>query len=55
MYYPYSENKGAEQFRGSASLFSHMQKAGFLTTRLILSWTTETPRTTQFFKGSGYW
>ena len=39
-YYPYSENKGADQLRGyreadSASLFSHMEKAGFLTTRLI--------------------
>ena len=30
LYYSYSENKGAD-----ASLFSHMQKAGFLTTRLI--------------------
>ena len=33
MYYPCSENKG------SASLFSHMQKAGFLTTRLICNLT----------------
>ena len=30
LYYPYSENKGADH----ASLFSHMQKSGFLTTRL---------------------
>ena len=30
MYYPCSENKA------SASLFSHMQKAGFLITRLVL-------------------
>ena len=40
MYYPCSENKDADQLRGyreadSASLFSHMQKSGFLTTRLI--------------------
>ena len=40
-YYPYSENKGADQLRGYREadmrlLFSHMQKAGFLTTRLIL-------------------
>ena len=40
-YYPCSENKGADQLGGyreadrSASLFSHMQKASFLTTRLI--------------------
>ena len=27
-------NKGADQLRGSASLFSHVQKAGFLTSRL---------------------
>ena len=34
-----AKKKGADQLRGnrsrSASLFSHMQKAGFLTTRLI--------------------
>ena len=34
LYYPSSENKGADQLRGS--LFSHMQKTGFLTTRLKL-------------------
>ena len=41
LYYPCSENKGADQLRGyrEADLrlcFSHMQKVGFLTTRLIL-------------------
>ena len=30
LYYPCSENKGADQ-----SLFSHMQNVGFLMTRLI--------------------
>ena len=35
-YYPYSESQCADQLRSwSASLFSHMQKAGFLITRLI--------------------
>ena len=41
-HFPCSENKGADQLRGyflprswSTPLFSHMQKAGFLTTRLI--------------------
>ena len=36
-----SENKGADQLRGNREadlhLFSHIQKAGFLMTRLILS------------------
>ena len=41
MYYPCSENRGADQLRGYREadlrfLFSHMQKAGFLMTRLIL-------------------
>ena len=41
LYYPCSENKGADQLRGyreadSAPLFSHMQIVGFLTRRLIL-------------------
>ena len=31
MYYPCSENKGADQLRGSASLFSPMQIVGFPT------------------------
>ena len=38
LYSPCSENKGADQFRGyrEADLrLSHMQKSGFLTTRLI--------------------
>ena len=39
LYSPFSENKGADQFRGyreaDLRLFSHMQKSGFLTTRLI--------------------
>ena len=40
MYYLCSENKGADLLRGYREavlrlLFSHMQKAGFLTTRLI--------------------
>ena len=40
MYYPSSENKGADQLRGyceadSASLFSPMQIVGFPTRRLI--------------------
>ena len=41
MYYPCSENKGADQLRGyreadlRASLFSHMQIVGFLMRRLI--------------------
>ena len=38
LYYPHSENKGAHQLRGDREadlrLFSHMQKAVFLTTRL---------------------
>ena len=34
MYYLCSETKALISF-GSASLFSHMQKAGFLTTRLM--------------------
>ena len=40
LYYPCSENKGADQLRGYYReadlrfLFSHMQKSGFLTTRL---------------------
>ena len=37
MYYLCSENKGADQW--SASLFSHMRNAGFLTTRLKRFWT----------------
>ena len=42
LYYPYSENKGADQLCSYCPadlrlcLFSHMQKAGFLITRLIL-------------------
>ena len=32
--FPCSENKGADQLRGSASSFSHMQNVGFLMTRL---------------------
>ena len=40
MYYPCSENKGADQLRGYREaelrlLFSHMQKAGFHMTRFI--------------------
>ena len=39
LYYLCSENKGADQLRGyreaDLRLFSHVQKAGFLTTRLI--------------------
>ena len=43
LYRPCSENKGADQLRGyrEADLrlcFSHMQKAGFLTTQLIFSY-----------------
>ena len=34
LYYLFSENKGADQLRGSASLLSHMQKVGFLMMRL---------------------
>ena len=39
LYYPCSENKGADQLRGNREAdlrlcFLHMQKAGFLTTRL---------------------
>ena len=38
LYYPCSENKGADQLHSwSESLFSHMQKSGFLRTRLKLS------------------
>ena len=42
MYYPCSENKGADQLRGyrEADLrlcFLHMQKADFLTTQLMIS------------------
>ena len=36
LYSSCSENKGADQLRGSASLFSHMQKSGFLMSRLKL-------------------
>ena len=42
MYYPCSENKGADQlrgYRGSASLFLPMQIVGFLTHRLKFSFT----------------
>ena len=35
LYYPCSKNKGADQLCGSAALFSHMQKSGFLMARLI--------------------
>ena len=40
LYYLCSENKGADQLRGYREadlrlLFSHMEKAGFLTTRLL--------------------
>ena len=40
LYYPCSENKGADQLRGHCEAdlrlcFSHMRKSGFLTTRLI--------------------
>ena len=39
MYYPCSENKGADQLCGHREadlrLFSHMQSVGFLPTRLI--------------------
>ena len=38
LYYQCSENKGADQLRWSASLFSHMQKSVFLTTRLNYCW-----------------
>ena len=31
----YVAKKGADQLRGSASLLSHLQRAGFLMTRLI--------------------
>ena len=34
LYYPISENKGADQLRGEA--FPHMQNVGFLTPGLIL-------------------
>ena len=34
LFYLCSENKSADQLRGSASLFSHMQNVGFLITRL---------------------
>ena len=34
MYYPSSENKGADQLRGSAPLFSPMQIVGFPMGRL---------------------
>ena len=36
MYYLCSENKGADQLHGywSEAVFSHMQKAGFLATRI---------------------
>ena len=34
LYYPSSENKGADQLRGSASLFSPMQIVGFPMRRL---------------------
>ena len=34
LYYPSSENKGADQLRGTASLFSHMQIVGFPMGRL---------------------
>ena len=38
LYYPCSENKGADQLRADLRLyFSHMQKAGFLMTRLTLN------------------
>ena len=40
LYYPFSENKGADQlsgYREAVSLFSHMLKAGFLMARLILN------------------
>ena len=42
LHYPCDENKGADQLHGYREadlrlLFSHMQKAGFLTTRLICS------------------
>ena len=35
LYYPCSENKGADQLRCSVPLFSHMQIVGFLMQRLI--------------------
>ena len=35
LYYSFSENKGADQLQGSASLFSYMQNVVFLSTRLI--------------------
>ena len=35
LFYLCSENKGADQLRGSALLFSHMQNVGFLMMRLI--------------------
>ena len=35
LHYLCSENKGADQLCGYASLFSHMQNVGFLMTRLI--------------------
>ena len=39
LYYSFSENKGADQLQGSASLFSYysMQNVVFLLTRLIVS------------------
>ena len=43
LYYPYSENKGADQLRG-ASLFWHMQKSGFLMTRFISNCKTNSGR-----------
>ena len=36
MYYPYSENKGADQLRGHHEADLHLQKSGFLITRLKL-------------------
>ena len=45
MYYLYGENKCADQLRSNCAsdlrLFSHMQKAGFLSTRLISCSLTE--------------
>ena len=46
MNYPGSENKGPDQLHGYREadlrlLLSHLQKAGFLMTRLILCWVTK--------------